>query len=103
MPEPQSSLIWIDYLIMVSYMAALIGMGLYYRKFASASMDNYFLGGRKLKGWVTGTSYAVTCMNAEVGTVYCGMTVASGLFICWWYFSRFGLALMIAAVLFAVF
>ena len=103
MPETQSALHLIDYLIMAAYMLGLVGLGIYYRKFASASMENFFLGGRKLKGWQTGTSYAVTCMNAEVGTVYCGMTVASGLFICWWYFSRFGLALMIAAVLFAVF
>ena len=64
-------------------------------------MENYFLGGRKMKGWMSGTSYAVTCMNADVAPAYCGMTVITGTFICWWYLSRFGLALMIGGLLFA--
>ena len=43
-----------------------------------------------MKGWMNGTSYAVTCMNADVAPAYCGMTVITGTFICWWYLSRFG-------------
>ncbi|HUT23060.1 MAG TPA: hypothetical protein VM492_01820 [Sumerlaeia bacterium] len=103
MDAPEVKLAAVDYALIVLYMLALIGIGLYYRKFASKSIENFFLGGRRMRGWMTGTSYAVTCMNAEVGTVYCGITVASGMFICWWYFSRFGLCMMIAAILFAVF
>jgi len=87
---------------MALYMLMLLGMGLYYRGFAQQNMENYFLGGRKLKGWMSGTSYAVTCMNADVAPAYCGMTVITGAFICWWYLSRFGLALMIGGILFAV-
>jgi Na+/proline symporter len=41
-------------------------------------LENYYLGGRKLKGWMSGTSYAVTCMNADVAPAYCGMTVITG-------------------------
>jgi len=93
----------VDYVIMGLYMLGLIGMGLYYRGFAQESMENYFLAGRKMKGWMNGTSYAATCMNADVAPAYCGMTVITGLFICWWYISRFGLALMIGGILFAVF
>ena len=74
----------IDYVLMVLYMLMLVGIGLYYRSFAHKSMENYFLGGRKLKGWMSGTSYAVTCMNADVAPAYCGMTVISGAFVCWW-------------------
>ncbi len=92
----------LDYTLMALYMLFLLGMGLYYRGFASESMENYFLGGRKMKGWMNGTSYAVTCMNADVAPAYCGMTVITGTFICWWYLSRFGLALMIGGLLFAV-
>jgi len=50
-----------------------------------------------------GASYAVTCMNADVAPAYCGMTVITGVWIYWWYISRFGLALMIGRILFAVF
>lgn len=92
-----------DYVIIAVYMLGLIGLGLYYRKFAQQSLEHYFLGGRKLKGWISGTSYAVTCMNADVAPAYCGMTVITGIWIYWWYLSRFGLALMIGAILFAVF
>ena len=92
-----------DYVVMGAYMAGLIGMGLYFRKFAQAGLENYFLAGRKMPGWLTGVSYAATCMNADVAPTYCGLTVVCGVFICWWYISRFGLALMIGALLFAVF
>ena len=92
----------LDYALMGLYMVFLLGMGLYYRGFAQENMENYFLGGRKMKGWMNGTSYAVTCMNADVAPAYCGMTVVTGTFICWWYLSRFGLALMIGGLLFAV-
>ena len=55
----------LDYALMALYMLFLVGMGLYYRRFAQESMENYFLGGRKMKGWMSGTSYAVTCMNSD--------------------------------------
>ncbi len=100
---PQVALGRADYVIMALYMVGLIGLGLYYRKYAQADLDHYFLAGRRFKGWMTGTSYAVTCMNADVAPAYCGMTVITGMWICWWYMSRFGLALMIGAVLFAVY
>ncbi len=93
----------IDYVIMGIYMLGLLALGLYYRKFAQKDIDNYFLAGRKLPGWLNGVSYAATCMNADVAPAYCGMTVICGVFICWWYISRFSLALLIGGVLFAVF
>lgn len=92
----------IDYFIMGVYLLGLLAMGWYFRRFANENLENYFLGGRKLSGWMSGTSYAVTCMNADVAPAYCGMTVITGVWIYWWYLSRFGLALMIGAVLFAV-
>ncbi|MBN2329138.1 MAG: hypothetical protein JXR73_18510 [Candidatus Omnitrophica bacterium] len=92
-----------DYIVMAVYMFGLIVLGLYYRRFAQKDIDNYFLAGRKLPGWLNGVSYSATCMNADVAPAYCGMTVICGLFICWWYISRFSLALMIGAVLFAAF
>lgn len=96
-------LLWPDYVIVCLYLLALIGIGIYYRKFASKDLEHYFLAGRNMKGWMTGTSYAATCMNTDVAPAYCGMTVVTGVWICWWYVGRFGLALMIGAILFAVF
>jgi solute:Na+ symporter, SSS family len=94
---------FVDYIVMAAYMAGLLGMGFYYRKFAQTDLEHYFLGGRKFPGWMSGTSYATTSMNADVAPAYCGMTVITGVWIYWWYISRFGLALMIGGILFAVF
>ena len=40
----------LDYALMGIYMLCLLGMGLYYRRFAQENLDNYFLGGRNMKG-----------------------------------------------------
>jgi Na+/proline symporter len=93
----------LDYAVMAAYMAVLVAMGLMLRRRAGKDLEGYFLAGRKIPGWLNGCSYAATCLNADVAPAYCGMTVITGTFICWWYLSRFGLALMIGAVLFAVF
>ncbi|MGH9161734.1 MAG: sodium:solute symporter family transporter [Vicinamibacteraceae bacterium] len=93
----------IDYGVMAAYMLVLLALGLGLRKRAGTDMESYFLAGRKMPGWLNGCSYAATCLNADVAPAYCGMTVITGLFVCWWYFSRFGLALMIGGILFAVF
>ncbi len=102
---PHSGLQKLDYILMASYMLVLLGLGGFINLTRRAGRDTegYFLGGRKMPGWLNGVSYAATCMNTDVAPAYCGMTVITGLFVCWWYISRFSLALMIGAVLFAVF
>lgn len=92
-----------DYAVLGAYMVSLVAIGFYYRRFAHKDLESYFLAGRKMPGWLTGFSYAATCLNTDAVIAYCGMTVICGISICWWYISRFGLALMIGAVLFAVF
>ena len=105
MPEeiPQVALHTADQVVIVAYLVGVTAIGWYFRKFAGKDLANYFLAGRRLPGWLNGVSNAVTCVNADVAPAYCGMTVITGLAICWWYISRFGMSLMIAAVLFAVF
>ena len=93
----------LDYAVMAAYMVVLLVIGLGLRRRAGSDLEGYFLAGRKLPGWLNGCSYAATCLNADVAPAYTGMTVITGVFISWWYLSRFGLALMIGGVLFAVF
>jgi solute:Na+ symporter, SSS family len=45
-----------DYCIIAVYFIALLGLGVYLSKMASASLDDYFLAGRKLPWWVLGIS-----------------------------------------------
>lgn len=96
-------LTFLDWLLMGAYVLVLIGIGLYYRKFAEQGLENYFLGGRNVSGFMSGVSYSATSLNADVAPAYTGMTVITGVFVYWWFISRFSLALMIGGVLFAVF
>ncbi len=100
---PQARLELIDWVVVVSWFVALLAIGLYYRRFAGQSLDHFFLGGRRNSGWANGLSYAAAMLNADVAPAYSGLTVATGLFICWWYLTRFGLAFFLGATLFAVF
>jgi len=100
---PTTRLAGIDWIVIGVYFCALLAIGLYYRRFATRSMEDYFLSGRRNSGWSNGVSYAAALMNADVAPTYSGLAVAMGVFVCWFYLSRFGIALFIGAMLFAVF
>ncbi len=46
----------IDLIIIVVYLLAIVGVGLFFQKKASRGIDSYFLGNRKLPWWVLGAS-----------------------------------------------
>lgn len=48
---------------MCSYMALVIGIGLYYAKRANESSENYFIGGRTLGPWITAMSAEASDMS----------------------------------------
>lgn len=93
----------IDIWIIISYFALMIGLSFWHRKIASEGMENFFLGGRKIPGWLNGISYTAALVSPDAATAYGGLAFVTGGFISWWYLSRFGLALFIAGVLFAFF
>jgi SSS family solute:Na+ symporter len=45
-----------DYAVIIGYFVVLIGIGSYFRKKAAASMEDYFLAGRKMPWWALGLS-----------------------------------------------
>lgn len=45
-----------DYAVIIVYFLVLIGIGAYFRKKAAASMEDYFLAGRKMPWWALGLS-----------------------------------------------
>jgi len=93
----------IDLGIIILYLVSMLGIGLYYRRFADRGLENFFLAGRKVPGWLNGVSYAAAMVSADAATAYGGLAAVTGVFVCWWYLSRFGLALFVGAVLFAFF
>lgn len=46
----------LDYAIIAVYLLCLVGLGFYLSRRASASLEDYFLGGRKLPWWALGVS-----------------------------------------------
>ena len=98
-----SAMLTLDYVIVALYLLVLVGFGLFMKitQKTGSDTESYFLGGRKIPGWLNGISYAATSMNTDVAPAYSGMTVITGAFIYWWYISRFSIAFMIGAVLFA--
>lgn len=65
-----------DYAIILTYFAVLIGIGSYFRKKAAASMEDYFLAGRRMPWWALGLSQ-MTFWFDMTGT----MIIASFLFL----------------------
>jgi Na+/proline symporter len=93
----------LDLAIVICYLLLMLGVGLYYRRYAEAGLENFFLAGRSIPGWLNGISYTAAMVSADAATAYGGLAVVTGLFVCWWYLTRFGLALFVGGVLFAVF
>jgi Na+/proline symporter len=93
----------IDVLIIAAYMAVIVYIAARSRRFAGKSLENYFLAGRNMPGWMTGISYAASMMSADSAVAYGGLAVVTGVYVCWFYLSRFGIAFFLGAVLFAVY
>ena len=93
----------IDILIVAAYMAVIGYIAWASRRFAGKNVENYFLAGRRMPGWLAGISYSASMMSADSAVAYGGMAVITGLFVCWFYLARFGLAFFIGAALFAIF
>lgn len=93
----------IDIAVIVAYMAVIAGITVQTRKFAGKNLENFFLGGRSMPGWMTGVSYAASMMSADSAVAYGGLAVVTGTYVSWFYLSRFGIALFLGALLFAVF
>ena len=56
---------WIDWLIILSYIAFSLGVGIYFSKRAASSTEEYFLSGRSLPWWIVGTSMVATTFAAD--------------------------------------
>ena len=93
----------IDIIIVVAYIGVVLYIAARSHHFAGKSLENYFLAGRNMPGWMTGISYAASMVSADAAVGYGGLAVATGLYVSWIYLSRFGIALFVGAMLFAVY
>lgn len=94
-----------DVIVIAIYLAATFIIGVWaHRAWRTGREDeeDYYLAGRRVPAWVNGVSFAATAINADVAPLYCGIAAVVGLPVAWFYISRFGLAWMLVAMLFAV-
>src|SRR5512138_2154660 len=83
----------VDWLAVAAYFLFNILIGLYYRKRATASTEDYFVGGRKVSWWLAGTSMVATTFAADTPLAVTGMVAANGIAgnWLWWCFVSSGM------------
>jgi solute:Na+ symporter, SSS family len=89
----------LDWLIIGAYIAFTIGVGLYYRKSASQSMDSFFVGDRSFPWWMVGISMVATTFAADTPLAITGIVATDGVSGNWFWWS---LALAHLAVVYVV-
>ena len=60
-----TTLHWIDWAIILTYLLFSIGVGVYFSARAGSSTEEYFLSGRTLPWWIVGTSMVATTFAAD--------------------------------------
>jgi solute:Na+ symporter, SSS family len=90
----------IDLVILLVFVAYSVTVGLRARRVASRGLTEYFLAGRRLKGWQAGTSMAATQFAADTPLLVAGLVATAGVFLVWrlWIY---GLAFLLMAFVFA--
>lgn len=55
--------VWYEYLIVGIYVLLILGIGVYFSRKGSASVDEYFLGGQSMPWWVLGISFMTSNLD----------------------------------------
>ncbi len=86
----------LDWIILVAYFAASLGIGIYYTRRAGENVGEYFLSGRNLPWWLAGTSMVATTFAADTPLAVAGLVARDGIAGNWiWWTSGFGTMLTV--------
>jgi Na+/proline symporter len=77
--EAAMRLAFVDWLAVAAYFLFNILIGLYYRRRATASTEDYFVGGRKVTWWLAGTSMVATTFAADTPLAVTGLVASYGI------------------------
>ena len=80
-------LIFVDYLIIVVYIVASFAIGNYYTKRASASLQEYFLSGRRTSWWLIGLSMVATNYAIDYPLAITKLVAKNGIMGTWYVWS----------------
>ena len=73
----------LDWVIIATYVAITLALGLAFRKKASQSTEQYFLSGRSLPWWILGTSMVATTFAADTPLAVTGFIRNHGIWYNW--------------------
>ncbi|NIT13396.1 MAG: sodium:proline symporter [Candidatus Dadabacteria bacterium] len=77
----------VDWVIIVSYLAVSVGIGVYFTKRASSNITDYFVSGRNLPWWLLGTSMVATTFAADTPLVVTGWVRTEGIWKNWFWWN----------------
>ena len=81
------SLHWIDWTIILIYIAFSLGVGIYFSKRAKSSTEEYFLSGRTLPWWIVGTSMVATTFAADTPLAITEFVRGTGIWQNWFWWN----------------
>lgn len=90
----------IDWIIVASYMAFTLAVGVYLARRASGSLADFFVGGRSLPWWLAGTSMAATTFSIDTPLYVSGVVGTRGIAGNWEWWA-YGVAHVIMIYVFA--
>jgi Na+/proline symporter len=78
----------LDWIVIAAFLAASLGVGLWFTRRAGKSLDDYFLSGRDLPWWALGTSMIATSFASDTPLIVAGMVLKEGTALnwSWWNF-----------------
>ena len=77
----------LDWLAIAAYFAANVAIGLYYRRRATGSTEEYFVSGRDVSWWLAGTSMVATTFAADTPLAVTGLVARYGIAGNWLWWS----------------
>ena len=82
-----SALSYIDWSIVTLYLFLSLGVGFYMRTKAGENIESYFVAGRKMSGWLVGTSMVATTFAADTPLAVTGIVAKNGIAGNWFWWS----------------
>ncbi|MEM6501689.1 MAG: sodium:solute symporter family protein [Cyanobacteria bacterium P01_C01_bin.89] len=90
----------IDWIVVLLYLLASLGIGLWLSRKASNSLEDFFVSGRSLPWWLSGTSMAATTFSIDTPLYVAGVVATRGIVGNWEWWS-FAVAHLIMVYVFA--
>ncbi len=72
-------LTWIDWMVIAGYLLINLVIGIYYRRRASGTTEEFFVSGRNVSWWLAGTSMVATTFAADTPLFVSGVIATQGI------------------------